>query len=477
MRISRLGTQPGAVCKRLTASLLLAVGVALVTTACGSSQPAASGPNGTSQPETTAAATAAPTRATATPTAPLHPVTTRIVPPASLTAGAATRTAELTPTPSTTTPVQVAQADFKLASSGGFFTDLLKSLPDSTNTRQIAQLENWSPFWTALKDNGVDRPGPNAPPHSVFQGYVQAMQSLKSKGISPATALPPMIGPWICCPTSYLSSEPDYQDLGLGVRDVDFSVIAGEQPKELGIVQGNYDPQRTAAALAACQCDQPKKISYSSTTFDRWGPDLQGDLHKRLQPPLYDQLGRGGRLSVGNGYALYALWDQGIESLIDAYSGRTTTLGDSPDYQLAARGLAALGAFEGAFSARDFGVGAVCKNAKPCASLTAMATSEPLLEPFAVAALGLVQDDATHSHLALVLVQKTPAEAQANAKLLAARFQVQSATNHMQFGVSRLEVSTDGRTILANLYTDSGVAGGLAPQLWITLPGGPFTSK
>ena len=138
VRINRLGTQRRTGWGRFAATALLVSTVALATTACGSSRPAASGSNENAQRH-------------ATPTS-LPTVITRVATPSEVTADAATREAEPTATQSTTsTPIQVSQADFKLAPSGGFFTDLLNSLPDSTNTRQLARLENWSPFWTVLK--------------------------------------------------------------------------------------------------------------------------------------------------------------------------------------------------------------------------------------------------------------------------------------------------------------------------------------
>ena len=79
--------------------------------------------------------------------------------------------------------------------------------------------------------------------------------------------------------------------------------------------------------------------------FYSWGEDYKPDLKKRLQPPAYDVLGRGGRIAVLDSVVFRTLGTAGMRSLIRTYGGNGDSLADDPDLALAAGALQNLGVY------------------------------------------------------------------------------------------------------------------------------------
>ena len=124
------------------------------------------------------------------------------------------------------------------------------------------------------------------------------------------------------------------------------SILAGEPPYVLEVASGRIDPEATESSLSRCtECEEPEIHEHRGVEFYSWGDDLRPNLDKRLQPPVFDELGRGGRIAVLDSLVLRTLWTQGMRSLIDAYRNNRDSLADDPDLALAAGELQSLGVY------------------------------------------------------------------------------------------------------------------------------------
>ena len=134
--------------------------------------------------------------------------------------------------------------------------------------------------------------------------------------------------------------------LGFDIGDMEQSILAGEPPYVLEVASGRIDPEATERSLSRCtECEEPKIHEHRGVEFYSWGDDLRPNLAKRLHPPAFDELGRGGRIAVLDSLVLRTLWTQGMRSLIDAYRNNRDSLADDPDLALAAGELQSLGVY------------------------------------------------------------------------------------------------------------------------------------
>ena len=373
---------------------------------------------------------------------------------------------------------EIGTSKFELAVDGSEFLRPLRVIPDSTNTRSIAWIDNFDQsYWAVAKAMGESRPGPNAPVDWLpsFQRPIaltsQAMQLHASAKLAPPEFVH---APTFCCPNAYLATYRIYPYVGFDLRDVDETVVAGSLSgaRDLQAAFGNFDPSRTREALDACgQCEPADLKQHRGRTYYSWGEDFKTDLRRRFAPPLYDSVGHSGRLYVGERFALYAHSDGGIEGMMDAQGRSTTTLADLPDYQLAARALVGLGAYDAGFSDSGRSLSdmekALCRDKAPCNAFNAwlrQVQSAPLLKPFSVVAAGFAlkdpQDLFGGVNVALVLVCPDAKTATADAELLQTRLRMQetaratstvSPPDSWGASVENTRITADGRVVLAEL--------------------------
>ncbi len=154
-------------------------------------------------------------------------------------------------------------------------------------------------------------------------------------------------GPWL---SGY---NPDAGDLvgketylRFDIGNVDASIWAEDPPRTLEVMTGRFDPEDTGRWLAACaECPEPETLEHGGVAFYSWGEDLALDLPKRLQPPAFDPVGRGGRIAVLDSLVLRTIETEGMRNLIDAYLDSRDSLADDPDVALAAGALDGLGVY------------------------------------------------------------------------------------------------------------------------------------
>ena len=213
----------------------------------------------------------------------------------------------------------------------GPFFDLMKLIPLTEDNRSIVSFNGYR---LAREANGIQAPAEDA----SDQDLEEYLRELGSTGLA--------AGPWISGFTRESMAQLERKYLGFGVGDVERSILAGEPPYTLEAVGGRFDPETTDASLAACaECDKPEVQEHLGVKFYSWGEDYKPDLKKRLQPPAYDVLGRGGRIAVLDSVVFRTLGTAGLRSLIRTYGGNGDSLADDPDLALAAGALQKLGAY------------------------------------------------------------------------------------------------------------------------------------
>ena len=156
-------------------------------------------------------------------------------------------------------------------------------------------------------------------------------------------------GPWI---SGFSDKAPEHlqqrEYLGFDIGDVERSILAARPPDVLEAAAGRFDPQATEASLAACaDCPQPEIVEHQGTSFYSWGADHEVDMERSLNPPAFDQLGRGGRIAVLDSHVFRTVATGGMKALIETHLDNVDSLADDPDLALAAAALDGLGAYSG----------------------------------------------------------------------------------------------------------------------------------
>ena len=374
------------------------------------------------------------------------------------------------------TPPAIVWRDFRLAEDGGHFERLLRFVPDTPNTRRMVQADDLGPWWDAFAALGFERPGPDAPPRWEVDFMRQAAERAgTSMGYPFLPALRPRLAyPWLCC------SDPDarpstYPTVGFDLRSADGALEAGGG---FEVVVGDYDLARTQDWLESCdECMPHTTREHNGVWYYRWGDDV------------------GGRLVVGDGFALRAIDDARIEDMIDVMKGDSPALADDQDVALAARALTGLHAYSARLSRSGNCVTSSRSAVGRCFgypgddindSLLFAIRAQPFLEPFSLVAAGWADPDpnpALPADVVVVLVHESDEAARANATRLPLRLALWEAERREQSDprtgapqggywndrVERLEVGVEGRVVMARIVSTVGPGGiprWIAPQ-WI----------
>ena len=260
--------------------------------------------------------------------------------------------------------------------------------------------------------------------------------------------------------------------LGFDIQDVLRSAEAGLPPGVLEVIQGDFDPGLTARALTACtECETPEEDERNGIKFYSWGEDLAVDVKKRFAPPAFDQLGRGGRIAVLDGYVFRTVESPGMRRLIDTSVGRGDSLADVEDFRLLAAGLDELNAYSGILTgqAQSFDEALTVLLAdsaftqEDVARLRARMEEELLLLPYDAFATGAGRDD-RGQYMAVVLVHSSEGAAEENVELLRRRIEeAQSLWIGRPWSdfIEEMDIRSDGVVLLGKLWGERTV------NLWL----------
>ncbi len=241
--------------------------------------------------------------------------------------------------------------------------------------------------------------------------------------------------------------------LRFDIGSVDGSIWAEDLPRTLEAVTGRFDPEATGTLLSACaECPEPETLEHGGIEFYSWGEDFTPELAKRLQPPAFDPLGRGGRIAVLDSLVLRTIETEGMRHLIDAYLDNRDSLADDPDLALAAETLDGIGVYSSLL------VGNVESFEAP--SLGMASSEEPrLLDEYILLGTGVGHDEDGH-YTALVFVYQNEDVAERNVgvfkKILAEGFSIYSNKPWTEL-FPHSEVWNQDRTLIAKLRTESPV--------------------
>jgi hypothetical protein len=326
----------------------------------------------------------------------------------------------------------------------GVYEGLLQLVPDSEGTRSEVMMFDIERLRT---DRGV---APPADPTDAQQ-VADYLIALADRDGTPINFLGSMMGiDWQVGGRSQLAA------FGFGFDVVDQTVEAGVPPERYFAVRGPVDVERTARLLEACDgCSADDVRLYREHTVYRWGRDWQQALNRRFDPPFFDGLGRGGRVAIGDGYALRTNWTQGIHQMIDAVRG-VGPLAGREDFRLAARALDQLGTYNAYLTDLTQGIGTEVPETLGVAEAWSPDPGAPVLEPYAALALGQAIDD-EGVYLGVVLVHETEEDATANVALLERRMrETESALTGRPWTEAIgpvIDIGLSGRVLTARVRT------------------------
>ena len=218
----------------------------------------------------------------------------------------------------------------------GPFLALMNLIPLNEESRAFISFNNYA---KAREANSIQAPAEDASDEDLEE-YLFGLFSLDTP-----TGL--AAGPWISGFSRQSIEQLERRTyLSFDIGDMEQSILAGEPPYVLEVASGRIDPEATERSLSRCtECEEPKIHEHRGVEFYSWGDDLRPNMDKRLHPPAFDELGRGGRIAVLDSLVLRALWTQGMRSVIDAYRNNRDSLADDPDLARAAGELQSLGVY------------------------------------------------------------------------------------------------------------------------------------
>jgi hypothetical protein len=133
------------------------------------------------------------------------------------------------------------------------------------------------------------------------------------------------------------------EEIGFTLDDIDRALEAGELPDTVTVMSGSIDVDAVRKAVTTFEpfADQLDEDEADGFTIYRFGPEFQVNLAGRT--PVR-QLGRGDRLAVRDGLALWAASDDGIDDAVAGAAGGPSAL-DLPDVAAVAAELDEAGTY------------------------------------------------------------------------------------------------------------------------------------
>jgi len=211
---------------------------------------------------------------------------------------------------------------------------------------------------------------------------------------------------------------------------------------------------------------EPDQSSHRGVRCLSWGKDRWIDPARTLQPPVYDEFGRGARLAFFESVLGYAVWTEGILAMVDSFAGGRPSLAEVEPFRLLAEGLEALGVFGAYLSANTFSqsVEALMTSIVVDPETVARVQAESMLNPYCAYAVGIGRE-ASEAFMGLVLVHQSEALCEENADRL--RQRLQEGTNILNGGAwsdvfdpEKLAVVVDGLALRARVPIHP-------PSLWL----------
>ncbi len=261
----------------------------------------------------------------------------------------------------------VAYVQFRTdGSTTSTFVELLSVIPDNENARRSVRLGDYERYRMLI----AARATPPATPGEAtafLSGWSFDGTKARRRDIGAAAISTPLFsGPDSQYAQSYAQQ---WESLGFGIERIDASAAAGLRstigrdgwwlgvPAQYQAVRGKFDAVAVSEQLAHCskypvsgfgrdqKCpEEPSQRAASGVRYFSWGDDQQTSGTKRLKPPLFDPVGRGGQVAVTDTWLMRTLQSQQIEQMLQAMRGGSS-LADNRDFRETARVLESIGAY------------------------------------------------------------------------------------------------------------------------------------
>lgn len=239
------------------------------------------------------------------------------------------------------------------------FELILNLMPDTAESRDFTRINRYAAIADAY---GIVIPGPNATlddMRAFREAMLLAHLDPDDRRAEAGTLSLMLEGEyWLAgFPGRYVGSVPDRKAaLGFDTRDVTISALSGESDSRrrpfMEVVLGDINGSLATQLMGECvMCAVPPDVvDYQERSYYSWFEGLQGSIEARLGLPVFDDLGRGGRLYIEDGAAARALRTQDMQAFLDAHAGRSQALGEIEEWRLAAVAMAEIGAVSAVFT-------------------------------------------------------------------------------------------------------------------------------
>jgi hypothetical protein len=296
--------------------------------------------------------------------------------------------------------------------------------------------------------------------------YIQNLVSMGSgnlisgKMISPAA----QIGFVNSSSSYFIQSFELLSNLGLGYWLIDQEAGAGRPPSNISIIKGQFDPNKTKQALVvSAKNDPPATEIYLGSTIYSWGgKDYEPNLSKRLEPPAYDMLGRGGRFVFQDNYAFRTNGTPEIKLVIDTQKGKQNSLADVIEYKLLARELSSHSAMTALLTnqtvSKDYAKRLLTGSTDvKVGDIDTYLAQGPKLLPYQTMALGVAKDEKGFYAL-VILVHADSETASKNVDLFKRRMEETTSAitgKNWTLWFPSSSITSHGRVLTAKLYGDN----------------------
>jgi hypothetical protein len=338
--------------------------------------------------------------------------------------------------------------------SPGVFEQILSVIPDTESNRAMVAINDYVRMQKQLQ---VDAPRKDATPEEQMT-YVQDLYSLDGTGKLITFAA--TIG-FINNNNSYLLNSLELMhNMEIGYWLIDQEVSAGWPPINMSIIKGRFNPENSQQALVeSAKADPPNIETYDDNTIYSWGADNEINLGKRLTPPAYDMLGRGGRFVFQNDFTIRTNQTSIIKQFLDTQQGKQNSLAKVIEFDLIAKELSSYGAMSAYFSnqtqsfeiTRDLLAASSKSKAEEIDKYLAQG---PILLPYQTIGLGIAKDEKGLYGL-VILVHADEQTATKNVSLLKQRIEeTNSCLANVEWTTMFTDVSVTSRSrvLTAKLY-------------------------
>jgi hypothetical protein len=331
------------------------------------------------------------------------------------------------------------------------YAEMLRFVPDEADRRSVVVVIDYAALRALPLPEGTEGELTALEEIAIKAEQHLGIATLAPLGTYEASAFPEIAANW-------------ERYLGLAIDDIDQSLDAGQPGTRVGVAIGRFDRNAMVALLEQCtECVSPDVIEHAGVAYFDWGEGLGGD--RRLEPPVFDHLGRGGQFQIDDAYVLRTLTAAAMTASLDARANDASVI-ERDDFRGLADALDGLEAHEdieilsATFSDLHLGPdivsGLAASGFAPASVKTAL--TQELLRPYSAYAVGIGRRDAESVAL-IVLAHDSEADAAENERRLDNRLATTTNIQNQPWSevFSGWEIERDGTVIIATL--EGGIHG------------------